>query len=207
MRSPALIFTLFIVTASFAGSSNVSGKLSQRVKADKPTVYLDYVCQDREKVYLRLYNNTVWHISVTTSETYYPSKTPIKLRNGVSTYAAPDDKNISLQYRVEKYALPWENVRVPKIKYADNGAISWVASEDSILFSVPVEYLRKDLQVFVTFNYEWEITEQGYSINDPEHRISYRGLDLSHTKPLACENVAAPEATALRPESSEGRRQ
>lgn len=188
MKNGVLFLILFLATTSFSQNSSDELKFGGRVKADKPTVYLDYVCQDKKKIYLRMYNNTVWHISVTTDELYYPSQKPIKLRNGVNTYAAPNDRGISLQYRVEKWALPWENVEVPKVAYSDNGFSSWIASQDSILFSVPIEYLRKDLQVFVRFNYEWEVTKKGNTINDPEHRVSFRGLDLSDTKPLACEN-------------------
>lgn len=188
MKNAVLILMLFLATTSFSQSSSDELKSGARVKADKPTVYLEYVCQDKKKVYLRMYNNTVWHISVVADDLYYPSKTPIKLRNGISTYAAPNDKEISLQYRVEKWALPSETVEVPKVAYSDNGFSDWIASQDSILFSVPIEYLRKDLQIFVRFEYEWEVTKKGYTMNDPEHRVSFRGLDISDTKPSACEN-------------------
>lgn len=163
MKNAVLTAMLFLATTSFSQSSSDEFKSGGRVKADHPTVYLEYVCQDKKKVYLRMYNNTVWHISVVADE-LYPPKTPIKLRNGINTYAAPNDKEISLQYRVEKWALPWENVKVPQIAYPDNGFGNWIASQDSILFSVPIEYIRKDLQVFVRFNYEWEVTKKGHTI-------------------------------------------
>lgn len=185
MNNAVLIFMLFLTTAPFFQSNSDELKSGGRVKAGKPTVYLEYVCQDKKKVYLRMYNNTIWHISVVTDE-LYPPKMPIKLRNGVNTYAAPNDKEISLHYRVEKWALPWEDVKVPRIAYPDSGFSNWIASQDSILFSVPVEYLRKDLQAFVRFEYEWEVTKKGYTINDPEHRVSFRGLDLPDTKSSAC---------------------
>jgi hypothetical protein len=186
MKKVALFLILFSTATSFSQSSSDELKSGARVNADKPTVYLEYACQDKKKVYLRMYNNTIWHISVVTDE-LYPPKTPIKLRNGINTYAAPNDKEISLQYRVEKWAVPWENVKVPQIAYPDNGFSNWIASQDSILFSVPIEYLRKDLQIFVRFDYEWEVTKKGYTISDPEHRVSFRGIDFSDTKPLACE--------------------
>jgi hypothetical protein len=185
MKSLVIIFIFCLVNTSFSQSGS-DEKLSGRIKADKPTVYLDYVCQDKKKVRLRMYNNTIWHISVITGELYPPRKT-IKLENGINTYAAPNDSELSLQYRVEKWALPWENVKVPKIAYPDNGFSNWIASQDSILFSVPTEYLRTNLQVFVRFEYEWEITKKGHTINDPEHRVSFRGIDFADTKPLACE--------------------
>jgi hypothetical protein len=175
MKMVALILVLLFATPAL--SQDVG-----RVKSDKPTVYLEYLCQDKKNVYLRMYNNTAWNISVTADE-LYPSKHQIKLQNGVNTYAAPNGKAISLHYRVGKWASPRENVKVPKVAYPDNGFSNWIASQDSILFLVPIEYLRKDLQVYVRFNYEWEVTRQGYTINDPEHRVSFRGIDLSNTKP------------------------
>jgi hypothetical protein len=187
MKRATLILALLLTTTSFAQSSDDELKSGGRVKADKPTVYLEYVCLDKQKVYMRMHNNTVWHISVDTDE-LYPPKTQIKLRNGVNTSAAPNDREISLHYRVEGWALPWECVEVPKVAYPDNGFANWIASQDSILFSVPAAYLRKDLQVIVRFNYEWEVTKQGYTISDPEHRVSFRGIDLSGTKSPACKN-------------------
>lgn len=120
MKNVALILLLFLATTSFSQSSSDELKSGGRVKADKPTVYVEYVCQDKKEIYLRMYNNTIWHISVTADE-LYPHRKPIKLRNGINTYAAPNDKEIPLQYRVEKWALPWENVKVPQIAYPDNG--------------------------------------------------------------------------------------
>jgi hypothetical protein len=180
MKRLALIFILLVATSSLAQSSDES-KSSGRVKSDKPTVYLEYICQDKKSVYFRMYNNTIWHILVTTGE-LYPPKTQIKLQNGVNTYAAPNDRAISLHYRVENWALPGENVKIPQIAYPHGGFSNWIASQDSILFSVPIEYLRKDLQVYVRFNYEWETNKRGNTINDPEHRVYFRGIDLPDKK-------------------------
>lgn len=188
MKNGTLILILFLGMMAFAQGGSEELKFGGRVKPDKPTVYLEYVCQNKEKVYLRMYNNTIWHISVR-ADKLYPSKTRIKLRNDVNTYAAPNDKEIGLYYRVEQWALPSKNVGVPRLPSPDNGFDSWIASQDSILFSVPVQYLRKDLQVFVRFAYEWEVTKDGYTINDPEHRVVFRGIDLSDTKPLACKGI------------------
>src|SRR5258705_7674988 len=105
MKNGTPILILFLATIAFAQGRSEELKFGGRVKADKPTVYLEYVCQNKEKVYLRMYNNTIWHISVR-ADKLYPSKTRIKLRNDVNTYAAPNDKEIWLYYRVEQWALP-----------------------------------------------------------------------------------------------------
>ena len=185
MRKVRMLFVLLLVNSSFSQAYYNDAKQVGRVKAEQPTVFLEYVCQDKDKVYLRMHNNTTWHIDITLDEPCL-SKQPITLKNGIKTHAAPNDKEIALRYQVDKFAMPWENVRVPKIANQDNGSSAWIASQGSVLFSVPVKYLTEGLQVFVSFHYEWEITAQGYTINDPEHRVSFRGLDLSKTKRVAC---------------------
>ena len=191
MKGAMSFLALLLAAAAVGAQGGDELKYGGRVNPDRPTVYLGYVCQDKKKVYLRMYNNSVWHLIVTTDELYYPSKTPIKLRYGVNTYAAPNDREVSLQYRVEKWALPWEHVKVPEAPRPDNGFSGWIASQDSILFSVPAEYMRKDLQVFVTFNYEWEATKKGPPISGPEHRVSFRGIDLPDAA-TACEKPERP---------------
>lgn len=182
-----LLLTTFLATTNLAQSNSIEGGANGgRVQADKPTVYLDYVCQDNEKVYLRIHNNTIWHINVITDRAHAP-KRRIQLRNGVNTYALSNDTGISLRYGVEKWALPWEHVNVPKLVPPHTSFGSWIVSQEAAIFPVSVEHLRRDLQVIVRFNYEWEITKNGYTINDPEHRVSFRGLDFSDSKPSPCE--------------------
>lgn len=184
MKILVLILMLFLSLGVFSQSSDKL-KFSWRPNMDKPMVDLEYVCQDNKKVNLRMYNNTIWVLSVTSDQLYYFTKKTVKLLNGKEFYTMPKDKEVSLQYRVEKFALPWKNVKVPKLLQPDSGSLNWIASEDSILFSVPIEYLRKDLQVSVRFNYEWEMTKQGFFDTTPEHRVFFRGIDLPDT-PMSC---------------------
>ena len=187
MKVLAWMFLLSFLSNTFSQSGNDKLRLSRRANTDKPAIYLDYVCQDKKTIHLRMYNNTPWVISVRSDKLYYYTNKTAKLINGKEFSAMPNDREISLQFRVEKYALPWENVEVPKLAQPDSGSLNWIASQDSVLFSVPVKYLRNDLQVLVRFNYEWEMTEQGSFDTEPEHRVSFRGLALSNLRQLTCE--------------------
>jgi hypothetical protein len=188
MKVPVLILIVILSMTSFAQVNGKELSSTGRVNADKPMVDLDYVCQDKSKVYLRMNNNTIWVLAVMSDQLYYYTKKKVKLVNGKEFYAMPNDKAISLQYRVEKFALPWENVKVPKLAQPDSGSLNWIAADDFIIFSVPLEYLRKDLQVSVRFNYEWEMTKYGSFDTTPEHGISFRGIDMPDAPAVCREN-------------------
>lgn len=88
----------------------------------------------------------------------------------------------TLFYQVEKDQL--STTKMPKIPNStlngvgNNGGGAWIASQDSIFFPVPAKYLQKGLKISVKFEYEWEISKQGLSINEPEHRVYFRGSDI-----------------------------
>ena len=63
MKNVFMILMMFVATTALSQSSRGALKLGGRVSADKPTVFMEYVCRDKKKVYLRMHNNTVWHIS------------------------------------------------------------------------------------------------------------------------------------------------
>ena len=186
MRSLVLIFFLLSGITAFSQTNNGESKADGQVESNRPTIYLDYVCQDKKKVRLRLNNNTIWTIAVRSDVLYYKTEKTVKLSNGKEFYTMPNNKAVSLQYRVDKFALPWKNVKVPQIAYADSGSINWIASADSILFSVPIEYLKEDLQIIVKFNYEWEVGKNGSIVSGPEHNVSFRGIDLNTV--ISCES-------------------
>jgi hypothetical protein len=186
----AIIFFLFQVPSS-AQRSIVEPKQGERINVNKPTVYLEYVCQDEKKIYLRMHNNTMWHISISAEKSYFLTNKPIILGNGNKWYAIPNDEEVPIHYYIEKDEL--ENIK--KIKtpekepYYQNGG-GRIVSQDSILFSVPIEHLRKGLKIYVEFNYEWELTESGFRRNEPKHRVYFRGGDIgsanTEIEPTVC---------------------
>src|SRR5205085_180737 len=94
---------LFILMAfSFTNAySQDKGFGHERVNSEKPTVYLEYVCQSSEKIYLRLMNNTIWHIGISTEKSYWPTKKPITLGNGNKGYAIPNGEEVEMFYYAE----------------------------------------------------------------------------------------------------------
>jgi hypothetical protein len=191
MKKMFLLIFLSLVSMAFSQGNN-SLKANERVDFRKPTVYLSYACQDEKKIYLRMHNNTIWHISISAEKLYFLTKKPIILGNGNKGYAIPNDEDVPIHYYIEKDEL--ENIKKVKIPekepYYQNGG-GRIVSQDSILFSVPDEHLRKGLKVYVEFNYDWELTESGFMRNEPKHRVYFRGGDIESAntgiEPTACQ--------------------
>ena len=175
VRGVSVIFILLILLAN----SSEAQEDSSGSERNKPSaISLSYICDEPKAFRLRLRNGTDWALGVLTDDPHYNEKRDISLRNGRRFSALPGDKNISLQYRIDKFARPDEQVKVPKIGYQDSGSLSWIEPNSSIQFAVPKKYLTNDLLVFVRFNYEWELPDQGSFSTSPEHRVSLRGIDL-----------------------------
>jgi hypothetical protein len=181
MKKLLLICTIFLLASTFfSQSNNDESKSDVRVKANKPTVYLEYVCQDEKKISLRMYNNTVWHIGVDAEKSYFPTKKPIKLGNGNKGYAIPNDEEVPIHYYIEKDELGnVKKIKVPKKEryYWSNGG-GRIAIGDFIYFTVPIEHLHEGLKIYVEFIYEWEISKSGDTSKEPEHRVYFRGGDI-----------------------------
>jgi len=190
----SLLLTLMLCFAAPIFSQNKEGtELNIRVDPNKPTVYLSYVCQDEKKIYLRMNNNTVWHVGVGAEKSYFPTKKPITLGNGNKGFAIPNDEEVPVHYYIEKDEL--ENIK--KVKTPQKEPYYWlngggrIATGDSIGFSVPIEYLRKGLKIYVRFSYEWEIITSFYLAREPMHRVYFRGGDIGSAntgiEPTACQ--------------------
>jgi hypothetical protein len=173
-----LMLMLCLAATAFSQIKDVV-ETSERVDPGKPTVYLSYVCQNEKKVYLRMHNNTIWHIGIGAEKSYFPTKKPIKLGNGNKGYAIPNDEEVPIHYYIEKDKL--ENIKKIKIPekepYYQNGG-GRIATGDSVLFSVPIEHLRKGLKIYVEFVYEWELVKPGDINREAEHRVYFRGGDI-----------------------------
>lgn len=159
-------------------------------KREKSSIYIKVECQNKDTVRLRLYNNTPWAITVPTFSMYVnPKKViTIKLSNGETAIALPSDRDItSIYYYLEKDGGQ-ENIDVPQLNYSDSFNPSWIPSNESIFFTVPKERLRDGLQLYVSFNYEWEINKQGIIHNEAEHKVFFRGAALLNLNdPAICQ--------------------
>ena len=73
MKSVLLGLMIFLSVTVFSQNKE-DAESNVRVDPKKPTVYLSYLCQDEKKIYLRMHNNTVWHIGVGAEKSYFPTK-------------------------------------------------------------------------------------------------------------------------------------
>lgn len=183
------VLTLILCLAATAFSQN--GEDPERVNQKKPTVYLEYVCQDEKNIHLRMHNNTIWQIIVGAEKSYFPTTKPIKLRNGNKGYAIPSDEVVPIHYYIERDALENTKIKIPQKEpyYLNQGGR--IVSQDSIRFSVPTEHLRKGLKIYVGFGYEWELALPGDINREAEHRVYFRGGDIGSLntgiEPTACQ--------------------
>ena len=153
---------------------------SVKVEDSKPTVYLSLERKDKEKAWFRMNNNTAWAISVLTVTFYFNRQRATNLGNGKSVLVLPSDQEIdSLHYYVEKEPMTPGHLKVPEVGYPDSSSISWIPSKGSILFSVPIKQLEPGLMIYVPFQYEWELSRQLIFNKEPEHRVYFRGVDLT----------------------------
>ena len=155
-----------------------------KVEAGKPTVYLTLERRDKEKVWLRMNHNTGWAIAVRTISFYFNRQRTTNLSRVKSVFTLPNDKEIdTLHYYVEAERGPTGHIKAPKLSYPDSSSTSWIPAEGSILFSVPVRQLKPGLMIYVPFQYEWELNTQLIFNKEPEHRVYFRGVDLSRGAP------------------------
>lgn len=59
-----------------------------------------------------------------------------------------------------------------------NGDRVWIKSKQSIIFSVPIEYLKENLKVSTLFSYEWEFNNGKLNFDEPKHKAYFYGSDL-----------------------------
>jgi hypothetical protein len=169
------ILALLTTALSQDGGAALKGRLNK----DKPAVYIELECQDDSTLRLRLHNNTPWALAIPTL--HFPlnpkNVVSIRLKNGTTVFPLPNDRDVSVFYHVEKDGTS-QKIDVPSISYADSFDESWIASNGLIRLLVPKTNLREGLQIHISFNYEWELGDQGIIHNDIDHRVVLRGVDL-----------------------------
>jgi hypothetical protein len=106
--------------------------------------------ENTEVVWLRLHNNTRWAINIPTDSLYIrPKTTLIRLGDGRGALAPREGIEVNIRYEVEAEQNA-RMIRPPVIRRADILSSTWLASERSIIFVVPREYLAKNLMTDVT---------------------------------------------------------
>ena len=111
---------------------------------------------------------------------YFNRKRTTPLASGGDVFTLPDDVEIdSLHYYIEKERGSSNRVKAPELVYSGSSSISWIAAKASILFCVPIKQLDPGLMIYVPYQYEWELNRQLIFNNEPEHRVYFRGVDLT----------------------------
>lgn len=156
-----LIYVFFVILLSinnFSAQTNKSEENKEKVRIDqtKPIVYIDfvklgeekplYVNDSKQRVYLKLVNNSKWSIYV-----------------NAFVYGDKEEKR-GLYYEVERERLntrnTFDDTEIPTgYRQGDtrSGATE-IKSGDSINFSVPRNHLAENLKIRSDFDFEWSRT-------------------------------------------------
>ena len=174
-----------------------------RITEKKPAVYIDFVkiekrtvtetigcvvqdCKPTTKtekfdaVLLKFHNNSIWTIRLSIEAADTNGKFELKPLIGrkAPQFMAPDNIELDLEYGVEqingevrvianlKRNLPYTNIA------AVMTAI-WLPSGRAVVFAVRREELRRNLQIFMPFKYDWEISDKNEGYDEPQHRAYF----------------------------------
>lgn len=171
--------------------------------------------ESNQGIWLRLHNNTLKPIAVHANYYVDKVKiTSIRLTNGTETKALTDGAEVELCYEAEAISvtttrktydsqtkeytitqgIPVE-VAVPKQSPSyysckwnagRRNQVSWIASGNSIVFSLPSEYLAENLKIYTLYNYEWEVENTTLESpgwikrNEPYHQIFFSAFDIRY---------------------------
>lgn len=149
-----------------------------RIIKEKPTVYIafDHAAkrepllngESNQGIWLRLHNNTRWAIRLQMND--------IPRQYG--------DANLFYEVLSENKVVIDMGCHVCSSNKLPPGK--------SILFSIPREYLNKDLAIRISFSYEWEEDERDSTSLEPEHYVYFYSSELPKTLESPDTNAANP---------------
>jgi len=201
-----LIFGLTAVTPAQKRKPHLARR-SVRILKAKPTVYITFVRfgkrepthnnESDEGVWLRVHNNTRWTLLFGGYGAYTAKDEEVSMFYGVEEVPKPRDRFIIMPPLPQRpifdrppvQAQPTETPKVEKEeKDCDAPPGEWgidvvglipLPPGKSLLFSVPLETLCKNLKIYIEYNYAWE--RKNYYDNygdEPQHRVYFYGSDL-----------------------------
>lgn len=157
----------------------------------------------RPGIWLKLSNNTGWAIYIDGFPVRdYPSNiTTITLKNDIQVRGVRDGTEMRLLYDLEGVSMTRTKVEQGRVllatpveielpkqsKYCSQkwmgGEVGrnrgfWIASGNSILFSVPKDFLTERLRVNIQYNYEWESADGQIKDFEPHHLAFFYGSNL-----------------------------
>lgn len=150
------------------------------IKHDRPSIYL---CAERSSqndgvVWLRIANNTIWTIRFH-AEKQATRQAPLKLSNGKIIAGLTNQSVAFPRYEFESGARDAKNGGPV---WSDFGTASWLPSNRSALFSVPVSQFELGM-LYLEYKYEWEFTGAiADESHAPVHRVYF---DIASLQDLA----------------------
>jgi hypothetical protein len=165
----------------------------ERLGGNKPLVKSNE--DNSERISLRLQNNTSLPLAVEADGEYtINTLLSITLSDGGKGYALPNGAEVEVCFEAE--AMPqmtaedFAKIKVPKqipsyysckwtVKRRGRGNV-WVLPGNSIVFSVPRDFLAKNLKIYTLFNYEWESENGQMKANEPQHQVFFYSTDLPY---------------------------
>jgi hypothetical protein len=98
------------------------------------------------------------------------SVTPLILADGRQVPGLADQLEVVPEYFIEHAT---DSVTTSSRSWC-TASRSWLPPGRSVVFSFPLKDLKLWEEIYVSFTYEWERSE-----NDPEHKVKFHGSDLS----------------------------
>lgn len=162
----ATALIVFCIVSAITAQRRKQQSSIGRLVANKPTVYITFkgvvseakgTGPNEQRFRLELHNNTKWTLSC------YLVPQPISPGDSAVMYQATAVDGARVIHRSTS------DVLIPKP----------IESGKSVSFSVPSEHLAKGYQIFVEFNYEWEIRDDisPYGL-EPSHRVYFSNSGL-----------------------------
>lgn len=182
-------------------TDNIDTRKNTHIDEKKPAVYTEFVKLEKRSetinyaptsesapiikteeygaVLLRVINNSRWAIQfqIGFNEPFPKLELkPLQDKRLVSTPSA--NAEVELIYGVEPInsevpinaKLRW---KVPYIKNYGSSTDFWLLSGQSVTYVVKREELRRNLQIFLPFRYEWETSEKNRGYEEPKHHVYF----------------------------------
>jgi len=135
--------------------------------------------EEYEAVLLRVTNNSRWAIQFQIGfNEPFPNLELKPLQDKRLVFTPSANTEVELIYGVEPInseapinaKLKW---KVPYTRNYGSSTDFWLLSGQSVMYVVKREELRRNLEIFLLFRYEWETSEKNRGYEEPKHRVYF----------------------------------
>ena len=182
-------------------SGNIDTRKNTHVDEKKPAVYTEFVklekrsetinyaltsesapilkTEEYEAVLMRVTNNSRWAIQFQVHfDDLFPKLELKPLQDKRLVFTPSSNAEVELEYGVEQISSQTLitaklRLKVPYTKVYSHTTDLWLFSGQSVIYVVKREELRRNLQIYLRFRYEWETSEKNRGYEEPEHRVKF----------------------------------